>query len=115
MTKILGDRGELIAEKYLCGLGFLVVQRNYRAKQGELDLIVRKQGLFVFVEVKTRRSDCAWVGLESVGQGKKRKIRRMIQFYLATAAEAAWVEEMRFDVIFVTQERVANHVEGEFL
>lgn len=111
----LGVAGELVAENYFRGRGYSLVKRNFRTKMGEIDLIMRKAGLFVFVEVKTRSSDCEWFALDSVGEGKRRKIRKVIQYFLVTAAEAAWVEEMRFDIVFITQERVANHIRGEFL
>lgn len=57
LRKLLGRSGEDRAAKHLAGLGYRVLERNYRTPQGEIDLIALEQGTVVFVEVKTRSSD----------------------------------------------------------
>jgi putative endonuclease len=50
----LGERGENVAAKYLTDLGYKILQRNYRSKVGEIDIVAREGKVLVFVEVKTR-------------------------------------------------------------
>ena len=53
-NKIKGDLGEELASSYLNKLGFTIVERNYRYKRAEIDIIAIKDKLLVFFEVKTR-------------------------------------------------------------
>jgi len=66
MKKELGDRGEDIAAKYLQQQGYRIVQRNYRSRYGEVDIICAQQGILVFVEVKTRTSNAFGFPEESI-------------------------------------------------
>ena len=52
--KRAGDRGEELALRYLSARGYTLLRRNYRTRHGELDLIMRRGGIIVFVEVKLR-------------------------------------------------------------
>lgn len=76
---ILGAYGESLAAKFLEDLGYEVVERNWRCPQGELDLIARDKDAWVFVEVKTRRSQSANSGLEAVDEVKQQRMRRAIR------------------------------------
>ena len=53
-NKKLGTEGERMAEQYLVGKGYKILERNYRAGRSEIDLIATKEDVLVFVEVKTR-------------------------------------------------------------
>ena len=79
-----GDAGEKIAERYLGERGYEIVDRNYRKPYGEIDLIVKKNGILVFVEVKTRDMKHAhnFLPEQSVNRTKIRKIQKMCQTYL---------------------------------
>ena len=79
-----GDAGERIAERYLKEHGYEIVDRNYRKPYGEIDLIVKKNGLLVFVEVKTRDMKHAhnFLPEQSVNRLKIQKIQKMCQTYL---------------------------------
>ena len=57
LRKLLGRSGEDRAARHLAGLGYRVLERNYRTPQGEIDLIALDGDTVVFVEVKTRTSD----------------------------------------------------------
>jgi len=57
LRKILGRSGEDRAAKYLADQGYVVLERNYRAPHGEIDLVAMDKGTVVFVEVKTRTTD----------------------------------------------------------
>src|SRR5919106_435525 len=67
----LGRRGEDLAESVYRRLGFDIVQRNYRCRQGEIDLIARRGRVLVFCEVKTRRTDMWGTPAEAVGFRKQ--------------------------------------------
>ena len=57
LRKLLGRTGEDLAAKHLAGRGYAILERNYRAPYGEIDLIALDGGTVVFVEVKTRTTD----------------------------------------------------------
>lgn len=111
----LGARGERVAEGYLKSRGFRVLERNYRSKLGEIDLVCRDKGSIVFVEVKTRTSVLYGDGMAAVGPRKQQKLRRLAQQYLQEhRLESA---EARFDVLsvmLVSDEPTVEHVEGAF-
>lgn len=81
--KEFGKTGEEIAASYLEKNGFRILERNYRCRLGEVDLIVEKEDRLLFVEVKTRRSTDAVSPLELVPPSKQRHISRVAQHYVA--------------------------------
>jgi putative endonuclease len=85
--KELGKTGEEIGARYLEKLGFRILERNYRCRLGEVDLIVEKKGVLSFVEVKTRRSVDAVSPLELISKTKQVHISRVAQHYFATKKE----------------------------
>ncbi|TCJ16961.1 YraN family protein [Rubrobacter taiwanensis] len=115
-TRDAGRAGEEIAARYLARAGYELVARNYRTRFGEVDLIVRRGALLVFVEVKLRRGLGFGEPVESVTARKRRKIRRVAEHYLVR--EGAEFEELRFDVVGVLAGRDGRirvrHVEGAF-
>jgi len=76
------------------------VARNWRCREGEVDLIVRRGRLFVFCEVKARTTDAFGVPAESVTRTKQARIRRLAARYLREAAPVRG-REVRFDVVSV--------------
>lgn len=99
-----------MAAWYAAG-GFAVVDRNWRRRAGELDLVLRRGPLVVFCEVKARRSNAFGRGVEAVGLAKRRRIRRLAAEWLAGAGLGA--VEVRFDVAGVDGTEVTV-VEGAF-
>ncbi len=96
-NKARGQAAEDIAAAYLESLGYLILERNYRSKLGELDIVALDRNTVVFVEVKCRR-DAAF-GLEAVDAAKQRRLARL-------AAEYSYLRPMpgadfRFDVVAV--------------
>jgi putative endonuclease len=73
----LGRRGEALAARYLRRKGLYVVVRNWRCPDGELDLVLRRSGLLVVCEVKTRTSTNYGTPAESVTDDKAARIRRL--------------------------------------
>ncbi|MCU7920333.1 MAG: YraN family protein [Candidatus Thiodiazotropha sp. (ex Dulcina madagascariensis)] len=91
-----GEAAEQRALDYLTGRGLRLLQRNYRCKAGEIDLIMQESDCLVFVEVRYRQSNDFGVALETVTGHKQRKLLATANRYLqSTGADAP----CRFDVI----------------
>jgi putative endonuclease len=88
-----------------------VVARNWRCREGELDLVVRNPDTLVFCEVKTRTSDRFGLPVEAVTPAKQRRIRALAAQYLRTEGQPA--PGIRFDVVSVLGDRV-DVVEAAF-
>jgi len=78
----LGQVGEQMAADHLSGLGYEIVERNYRCPAGEIDLVARQAGRWVFVEVRTRRGSRFGTPEESVTARKRAHIIASAQHYL---------------------------------
>ena len=95
----LGALGEQVAAEHLQRLNWSVLQRNWRCRYGELDIIAEDGAALVFVEVKTRTGD-GFGGVEhAVTPEKVRRIRRLAGIWLS-GQSAAW-PQIRIDVIGV--------------
>jgi len=92
----LGAAGEAAVADWYRANGYEVVETNWRCRQGELDLIVRKGRILVFCEVKTRTTDAYGVPAEAVTREKRDRIRRLAAVWLQDAPFRA--REVRFDV-----------------
>ena len=94
-----GAAGEERAARWYAREGYEVVARNWRCKEGELDLVVRRRREVVFVEVKTRRTDRFGIPAEAITPVKQRRLRVLAGQYLAaTEVRAA---SLRFDVVSI--------------
>ena len=95
----LGARGEDIAVRYLEGIGLEVVERNWRHRTGELDIVAREGDTVVFVEVKTRSGIGYGTPAEAVTYFKQTRIRGLALYWLALQ-QGPWVQ-IRFDVVAI--------------
>jgi len=101
-----GRAGEQAAEEKLQALGYRILQRNYRCKKGEIDLVARHEDELVFIEVKTRRQGESGSPEEFVHAEKRRKLARTALAYLS---EHHLMEEpCRFDVVSVKGQGSGN-------
>jgi len=91
--------GEELAANFLKKKGYKILQRNYRRKIGEIDVVCYERGTIVFVEVKTRSSNNYGVPELSVTKTKKRQIIKVAQYYLAEKKIEGIA--VRFDVVSV--------------
>jgi putative endonuclease len=78
-----GDEAERTAERYLIGNGLKLVERNYRTRFGEIDLIMQDGESLVFVEVRMRKNQDFGGAAASIGAHKQRRIIAAAQGYLA--------------------------------
>ncbi len=97
----LGARGEEIARLYLEACGYACVGARLRTARGEIDLIVRRGELLVFVEVKARRGTGWGRPEEAVTRAKQARLRRLASAWLAEARPPG-CRVFRFDVIALT-------------
>lgn len=107
----LGRDGEDEAARLLSTLGFTILERNYRCRLGEVDLVCRHKDTIVFVEVKTRAEGSLAAGTDAVNHRKRARIIRAASEYLS--ANACWDKPCRFDVVSVV--RQGGRLESEHI
>ena len=95
----IGAWGERLAEKYLLDRGFELIERNYRTRYGEVDLVMRQADLLVFVEVKTRSNDTFGFPEDSVTPLKQEHLLLAAEQYLDDHPELP--ENWRVDVVAI--------------
>jgi putative endonuclease len=96
-----GTAAEREAENYLLSRGLTLLQRNYRCKAGEIDLVMRDEQVCVFVEVRYRKHTKFGSPAETVDYFKQQKLRRTAQYFLQSQRLLDKVP-CRFDVVSVT-------------
>ena len=94
-----GARGEALAADHYVAAGYEVLARNWRCRQGELDLVVHRDRVLVFCEVKTRSSDRFGLPIEAITREKRQRIRLLAGRWLDEHKPV--VREVRFDVASV--------------
>ncbi len=107
----LGRRGEEAAARWYIAAGYVVVARNWRCGEGEIDLVAvdPRRAIVVICEVKTRSSLSFGPPTDAVTTAKQRRLRRLAARWLAQRpADAAPARSVRFDVAAV----VANRTRG---
>ena len=111
--RALGAHGEDAAAEWYRKQGYEVVARNWRCREGELDLVVRAGRTYVFCEVKTRTSTAFGAPVEAVTRDKQMRIRRLAARWLEDGAPGP-AKDIRFDVASVLGAREVEVVEGAF-
>ena len=92
----LGAAGEALAAAWYEANGYIVLDRNWRVREGELDLVVRKQRTIVFCEVKTRTTASFGLPQEALTRAKRDRIRQLAAIWLQTSPVRP--RQIRFDV-----------------
>jgi putative endonuclease len=95
----IGTLGEDAANKYLTDNGYKILQRNFRTRFGEIDIVAREGRYLVFVEVKTRKSLGFGFPRESVDGYKQSRIKNVANLYIAK--KRLFDIYLRFDVVEV--------------
>jgi putative endonuclease len=111
----LGDFGERVAAAHLEANGYRIRERNFRTREGEVDIIAERAGTLAFVEVRTRRGGALGSPAESVTASKAAHILAAAQAYVQTTENCP--ADQRIDVIALSlanDGRVLSleHIEG---
>jgi len=103
-NRALGKVGEDIAARFLSRKGYKIIGKNIKTFVGELDLIAKKDGSFIFVEVKTRRSSSFGPPHQSITEKKKRKLIQCASCYLKmkNISSVKW----QIDVVSIEMKRI---------
>lgn len=114
----VGKIGEQKASNYLKIHGHRIVERNFRTKTGEIDIIAEKNGVLIFAEVKTRTQAVFGVPSEAVNYYKRKNIKETAQMYIM---KNNYTGNCRFDVIEIVLKKnifgytaEINHIENAF-
>jgi putative endonuclease len=103
--RALGSRAEEICEQQLMRRGWRILDRNWRVRMGEIDIVAMDGSTLVIVEVKAHRSSNragpATPAL-AVGPQKQRRLRRLASAWLMSRRQGRAFEELRFDVVGIT-------------
>jgi putative endonuclease len=115
--RTLGTAGEDLVAAWYVAAGYQIVDRNWRCRDGELDLVLGRANELVFCEVKTRRGLAFGAPVEAVTHSKQRRIRAVAARWLAEHPDRR-PRDLRFDVASVLAERgtapVIDVLEGAF-
>ena len=106
-----GVRGEREAEAYLAKLGMRCLERRYRTKHAEIDLVMLDGSTIVFVEVKTRTVGEPGCGLVSITSSKQKKITQAATVYLMT--HHMLDQNDRFDAVEIINGKI-THIPNAF-
>lgn len=98
-NKDIGNLGEQISENFLVESGYTILDRNFRCKTGEIDLIAREGDYICFIEVKTRCGNLFGSPCEAVNYPKQQRISKTAQMYILK--KKLFKFNFRFDVIEV--------------
>lgn len=108
----IGTRYEDLAEAFLMEKGYTILERNYRTRSGEIDIIARDGRYLVFLEVKYRSGKRNGTALEAVDYRKQQIIYRTARVYLYQHRYPA-DQPCRFDVLGITGEQI-EYVKNAF-
>ncbi|HET8859038.1 YraN family protein [Marivirga sp.] len=112
-TKKIGDRGEDLATKILESKGFEILERNYRFKRSEIDLIALHANVLIFIEVKALHSFNHGFPEERVNQAKIYKLMEAAENYIYAIN---WQKDIRFDILSINLNSPQDylHIEDAF-
>ncbi len=110
----LGAFGERVAAAHLEAKGYRIRARNFRCREGEIDIVAEDGDCLVFVEVRTRRGDAFGTPAESVTAAKERRLLTVARAYLQEHPDVP--ANQRIDVVGVELSRgrllAVQHIEG---
>ncbi|WP_026882310.1 YraN family protein [Clostridium akagii] len=113
LNKDIGNHGENIAAQYLVNNKYTIIERNFRCKFGEIDIIAYNLDYLCFVEVKTRYETKFGFPLEAVNITKQHKIQRIAEFYIYE--KNCYNLNFRFDVVEVLLNTINNECNVELI
>ncbi len=104
----LGEDKEQIAAGFLEAAGYEILERNFRCRMGEIDLIAKENGTLIFTEVKYRANHKAGLPEEAVGLRKQKTIGKVALYYLTTRVRRTDVP-CRFDVVAIDGDEIRHY------
>jgi len=104
-----GKTGESLAVKQLVSSGYAIIEKNFRAKPGEIDIIAKDKEAIVFVEVKSRKTKSYGNPKYSITPGKQRKISMAALAYLKQ--KKLMKKKARFDVVIIHADNNNHKIE----
>lgn len=110
----LGKDGEDLAAEYLIEHGYRIRHRNWRCGKKELDIVAQKDGVIVFVEVKTRSNDRFGLPVESVTEQKMRRLMNAANTYVNCYKLDFPVRFDILSIVGVSSDRQLIHIEDAF-
>lgn len=113
----IGKQGETLAEDYLRQQNYKIVEKNFRCKLGEIDIIAKDRHLVVFVEVRTKTSDAYGPAYNTVTYSKRKQVKRVALYYISKHNLVN--TQFRFDVIGIilnpqTGHHHIDHIQNAF-
>ncbi len=96
--KDIGNKGEDLAVKFLRQKGYLIVEKNFKTKFGEIDIIAKDNNTIVFVEVKTRTNDYFGYPFEAVDERKRMKLKNLALIFMKKYNKEF---PIRFDIVSI--------------
>ena len=112
-NRIIGKEFEKVACDYLRSLGYIILENNYIAHGGEIDVIAMDNNVMVFVEVKYRKDIRCGSPLEAVTTIKQKRISKAAEYYY-TYHGADKGLQCRFDVIGILGDGTIKHIKNAF-
>lgn len=103
----IGRKGEILAAEHLKDKSYQILERNYRFKKSEIDLVCLHDDLLVFVEVKTRSSRSFGEPESFVSEGQKESILKAAEQYML---DANWKGDLRFDIVAIVSDKAGNEI-----
>jgi putative endonuclease len=98
---VLGRAGEDRAAHHFVTCGYEILDRNWRTRDGEIDLVVARPGELVVVEVKTRRTEGFGHPFEAIDARKQRRLWRLAVAWIAAHPDFAQGRRLRFDALAI--------------
>ncbi|CAD7780788.1 MAG: hypothetical protein KIIPBIDF_01390 [Candidatus Methanoperedenaceae archaeon GB50] len=100
----IGEKGEVLAKRFLQKQGYKIITTNYGNKLGEIDIIALEKDTIVFIEVKTRSNNYFGLAKEAIDKHKKQKIAKVALYYLRRHCKED--VKARFDVIAIDNDKI---------
>ena len=100
MSKIKGDFGESHVVQYMTDRGYVILARNYRCIDGEIDIIASDEEYLIFCEVKLRKQNSITIPIEAINRNKQNRIIKTAQNYIDKHCSNHEIQELqpRFDI-----------------
>lgn len=111
-SRLIGADHESVAVRYLKENGYNILKRNYQVRCGEIDIIAKRDGYIVFIEVKYRSNIHTGTPGDSVDHRKQRQISKVAMYYLNQYGYGIDTA-VRFDVITMAGDNIV-HIENAF-